>query len=32
MRWLNRISGAILLSSGIGLLIAASRGLIAALR
>ncbi len=32
MLWLNRISGAILLSSGAGLLIAASRGLVAALR
>jgi threonine/homoserine/homoserine lactone efflux protein len=32
MMWLNRISGAILLISGVGLLIAASRGVIAAFR
>lgn len=32
MRWLNRISGAILLISGVGLLVAAARGLVTALR
>ena len=31
MRWLNRISGAILLASGVGLLVMATRGLVGAL-
>lgn len=31
MRWLNRISGAILLSSGVGLLVVATRGLVGTL-